>query len=142
MKTKQNRLPRQVVLVLQGGGAVGAYQASVFEALSNAGIEPDWVIGTSIGAINGALIAGNAPSQRMLRLRELLQGLGSASAGGSWATLLQGIPNFFYPRAMAWAGPQVPVGLDEASYYSIEPLKRSLESLTDPGISLLRRRRA
>jgi NTE family protein len=59
----------QVVLVLQGGGALGAYQAGVFEALHDAGIEPDWVIGTSIGAINGAIIAGNRPEDRMTRLR-------------------------------------------------------------------------
>jgi NTE family protein len=59
----------QVVLVLQGGGALGAYQAGVFEALHDAGIEPDWVIGTSIGAINGAIIAGNRPADRMDRLR-------------------------------------------------------------------------
>ena len=59
----------QVVLVLQGGGALGAYQAGVFEALHDAGIEPDWVIGTSIGAINGAIIAGNRPEDRMSRLR-------------------------------------------------------------------------
>jgi NTE family protein len=52
-------IPGQVVLVLQGGGALGAYQAGVFHALHDAGIEPDWVIGTSIGAINGAIIAGN-----------------------------------------------------------------------------------
>src|ERR1700743_3590422 len=58
----------QVVLVLQGGGALGAYQAGVYEALHDAGIEPDWVIGTSIGAINGAIIAGNPPDERMTRL--------------------------------------------------------------------------
>ena len=56
-------LPGQVVLVLQGGGALGAYQAGVYQALHEAGIEPDWVIGTSIGAINAALIAGNAPER-------------------------------------------------------------------------------
>jgi NTE family protein len=61
----------QVVLVLQGGGALGAYQAGVFEALHDAGIEPDWVIGTSIGAINGAIIAGNRPEDRTKRLRAL-----------------------------------------------------------------------
>ena len=61
---------QQVVLVLQGGGALGAYQAGVYQALMEAGIEPDWVIGTSIGAINGALIAGNEPQNRVARLRE------------------------------------------------------------------------
>src|ERR687886_555745 len=59
----------QVVLVLQGGGALGAYQAGVYQALEEAGIEPDWVIGTSIGAINASLIAGNAVADRMARLR-------------------------------------------------------------------------
>src|SRR5215831_19234485 len=60
----------QIVLVLQGGGALGAYQVGVYEALCEAGIEPDWVIGTSIGAINASLIAGNAPGQRLQRLEE------------------------------------------------------------------------
>src|SRR5215216_1600732 len=60
----------QIVLVLQGGGALGAYQAGVYQALHEAGIEPDWVIGTSIGAINAALIAGNPPEQRLARLEQ------------------------------------------------------------------------
>ena len=63
-------LPGQVVLVMQGGGALGAYQVGVYQALHEAGIEPDWVIGTSIGAINGALIAGNAPERRLEALHE------------------------------------------------------------------------
>src|ERR1700674_4176765 len=60
----------QVVLVLQGGGALGAYQAGVYQALHETGIEPDWVIGTSIGAINASLIAGNPPPARLAQLRE------------------------------------------------------------------------
>ena len=60
----------QIVLVLQGGGALGAYQAGVYQALTEAGIEPDWVIGTSIGAINAGLIAGNSPENRMERVAE------------------------------------------------------------------------
>src|SRR5207249_2932827 len=60
----------QDVLVLQGGGALGSYQAGVYQALHEAGIEPDWIIGTSIGAINASLIAGNAPQNRLSRLRE------------------------------------------------------------------------
>src|SRR5207302_2569078 len=63
-------LPGQVVLVLQGGGALGAYQVGVYEALHEAGIEPDWVIGTSIGAINGAIIAGNRHAERLAKLDE------------------------------------------------------------------------
>src|SRR4051812_15091376 len=60
----------QTVLVLQGGGALGAYQAGVYQALHEAGIEPDWVIGTSIGAINAGIIAGNAPEDRLDRLQQ------------------------------------------------------------------------
>src|SRR5271155_4881545 len=60
----------QIVLVLQGGGALGAYQVGVYQALHEAGIEPDWVIGTSIGAINAALIAGNPADARVGRLSE------------------------------------------------------------------------
>ena len=63
-------LPGQVVLVLQGGGALGSYQAGVYQALHEAGIEPDWIIGTSIGAINASLIAGNTPQNRLARLQE------------------------------------------------------------------------
>ena len=68
--------PGQIVLVLQGGGALGSYQAGVYQALHEAGIEPDWIIGTSIGAINASLIAGNAPQNRLSRLR---------SSGGGWS---------------------------------------------------------
>src|SRR6476659_9112358 len=60
----------QVVLVFQGGGALGAYQAGVYQALHEAGIEPDWIIGTSIGAINASLIAGNERENRLDRMRE------------------------------------------------------------------------
>ncbi len=63
-------LPGQIVLVLQGGGALGSYQAGVYQALQEAGIEPDWIVGTSIGAINAGLIAGNAPQDRLVRLIE------------------------------------------------------------------------
>src|SRR4051794_6195525 len=61
---------RQTVLVFQGGGALGAYQAGVYQALHEAEIEPDWIIGTSIGAINASLIAGNEPENRLERLQE------------------------------------------------------------------------
>src|SRR5216110_3799108 len=65
-----NAAAGQIVLVLQGGGALGSYQAGVYQALCEASIEPDWIIGTSIGAINAALIAGNAPKNRIKRLQE------------------------------------------------------------------------
>src|SRR6185503_6993945 len=61
---------RQIVLVLQGGGALGAYQAGVYHALHEHGVEPDWIVGTSIGAINASLIAGNARANRLERLKE------------------------------------------------------------------------
>ena len=61
---------RQIVLVLQGGGALGAYQAGVYQGFHEAGVEPDWVVGTSIGAINAALIAGNSPDARPRNLSE------------------------------------------------------------------------
>ena len=64
------KFPGQVVLVLQGGGALGAYQGGVYQALHEAGIEPDWIIGTSIGAVNASLIAGNEASNRLPRLEE------------------------------------------------------------------------
>jgi NTE family protein len=81
--TARSGLPGQVVLVLQGGGALGAYQVGVYEALHEAGIEPDWVIGTSIGAINGALIAGNAPEHRLGRLHAFWNGM--EQHAGTWA---------------------------------------------------------
>ncbi len=65
----------QIVLVLQGGGALGAYQVGVYQALHEAGIEPDWVVGTSIGAINASLIAGNPIERRMDRLNEFWAGV-------------------------------------------------------------------
>src|SRR5689334_24443570 len=99
------KLPGQVVLVLQGGGALGAYQVGVYQALHEAGIEPDWVIGTSIGAINAALLCGNRPEHRIERLnafwRQVEQQSAIASAFdpfgvaamfGTMTTVLRGIP--------------------------------------------------
>lgn len=132
----------QIVLVLQGGGALGAYQVGVYQALHEAGIEPDWVIGTSIGAINAALIAGNPPEKRMDALREfwrriehtqLLQqprGLWSNSLR-TMQTMMAGIPNFFTPRPLAFMNPHLPLGAESAGYYSTEPLRKTLEELVD-----------
>src|SRR6187431_2847897 len=73
-RTAERRLSFEcVALVLQGGGALGAYQAGVYEALAEATIEPDWVAGVSIGAINSAIIAGNAPAERVAKLRAFWQ---------------------------------------------------------------------
>ena len=73
----------QVVLVLQGGGALGAYQGGVYQALHEAGIEPDWIIGTSIGAINASVIAGNKPEDRLVKLREFWRRVERADFWGS-----------------------------------------------------------
>lgn len=130
-------LPGQVVLVLQGGGALGAYQVGVYQALHEAGIEPDWIIGTSIGAINAAVIAGNKPADRLARLRALWKRFEQQphfQALQYLSTLARGIPGFFSPRIPAWGGWQAPVGLDTASYYSTAPLHGTLSSLIDLAI--------
>ena len=137
------RLPAalgQVVLVLQGGGALGAYQVGAYQALHEAGIEPDWVIGTSIGAINASLIAGNAPDDRMPRLREFwsrVQHQPWTEFMRAWPlatnllTVTQGIPAFFRPNPAAFLGMQVPLGADSAGYYDTSPLARTLSELVD-----------
>jgi NTE family protein len=124
----------QVVLVLQGGGALGAYQGGVYQALHDAGIEPDWLIGTSIGAINASIIAGNKVGDRLERLQEFWRRVqrngvwgafpawrGVADAFSSWTTLATGIPGFFETNLRAFLGAHVPLGADHAGYYSTEP---------------------
>ncbi len=145
-------LPGQVVLVFQGGGALGAYQGGVYEALHEAGIEPDWVIGTSIGAINGAIIAGNEPARRLERLREFWSRLERkapwdgavlpfaqqlAMLGGNVAaqfmTICGGIAGYFAPnRALAF-GLNAPIGAEQAGFYTIEALHDTLSNLIDFG---------
>ena len=130
----ERMLPGQVVLVLQGGGALGAYQAGVYEALHEAGIEPDWVIGTSIGAINASLIAGNEPKDRLARMHEFWKRVcQDSSPFTNLSTITRGIPAFFSPKPMSWGGVQARVGLDEASYYTTEPLRGTLSELTNLG---------
>ncbi len=137
-------LPGQVVLVLQGGGALGAYQVGVYEALHEAGVEPEWVIGTSIGAINAALIAGNPAERRLDRLREFWtrveQGAGPdlgrfwtglANVPTNLTTILQGNPAFFTPNHLAWISPHVPLGIERAGYYTTAPLRKTLAGLVD-----------
>jgi NTE family protein len=134
----------QIVLVLQGGGALGAYQAGVYQALHEAGIEPDWVIGTSIGAINACLIAGNAPDERLSRLKEfwrrirhgaLSQLVGTAPWIGPTAskalTFTSGVRGFFEPNPWAMFGPHFNLGAEQAGYYSTHPLERTLRELVD-----------
>ncbi len=137
-------LPGQVVLVMQGGGAQGAYQGGVYQALHEAGIEPDWVIGTSIGAINGSIIAGNEVARRLQRLREFWSRVESkppgllgmiaptfASPVTDLATLLTGVPGFFSPNAAFLLGPEAPVGVEKAALYSVDPLRKLLPQLAD-----------
>src|SRR5688500_17812277 len=129
------KLPGQVVLVLQGGGALGAYQVGVYQALHEAGIEPDWVIGTSIGAINAAVIAGNRPDDRLPRLCDLWERFEQDDhVFADFWTLLYGVPAFFAPRLPAWGGLQAKVGLDAASFYSTAPLRATLAQLVDSDI--------
>jgi len=140
----RNGLPGQVVLVLQGGGALGAYQVGVYQALHDAGIEPDWVIGTSIGAINASLIAGNPPEQRIQRLDEFWQQMQQAGGvapvldwfglgrlASTMATVTRGIPNFFKPNLLALGGATAKVGIESASYYNTAPLRGTLDALVD-----------
>lgn len=132
------------VLVLQGGGALGAYQAGAYEALAEAGQAPDWLAGTSIGAINAAIIAGNPPERRVERLREfwhmvsaptalmpmappaaLRAAFEAASAGlaAGW-----GVPGFFRPRVPPVLGEADPT---EVSLYDTSPLRDTLLRLVD-----------
>jgi len=134
------------VLVLQGGGALGSYQAGVVEALAQANLHPGWVAGISIGAINAALIAGNPPEKRLERLESFWNTISAAApitqaprhaylrglwneAAASWVAAV-GVPGFFSPRfppALFY-----PPGAPEAlSLYDTAPLKTTLESLVD-----------
>ena len=128
--------------MLQGGGALGAYHGGVYEAMHEAGLEPAWVIGTSIGAINGAIIAGNRLEERLERLHEFWKRIEQSSAldnaplppqlNGAfshWATLAAGVGGFFRPRPPMWV--DAPVGVDLASYYSTAPLRGTLTELVD-----------
>jgi NTE family protein len=140
---------QQVVLVFQGGGALGAYQAGVYQALHESHIEPDWIIGTSIGAINACLIAGNEPENRLDRLEEFwrrmrrkeLWGLptwpGLSDTTAYLSTLLGGIPGFFEPNPFAFLGAHYPLGRDKAGFYSTAPLEKTLTELVD--FALLKR---
>jgi NTE family protein len=134
---------RQTVLVFQGGGALGAYQAGVYQALHEARIEPDWIIGTSIGAINASLIAGNEPENRLERLQEFWRRMrrkelwsrsrwpGVADTANYWTTVLGGIPGFFEPNPLAFFGSHIRLGAEAAGFYSTAPLEKTLKELVD-----------
>jgi NTE family protein len=136
------------VLVLQGGGALGSYQAGAYQALCHFDFEPDWIAGISIGAINAAIIAGNEPSKRVDRLKEFWE---TVSSVAPWAPVpitkgdrerslynetsaalvaTFGSPGFFTPRVPP--APLWPKGSPQAqSYYDTAPLRRTLERLVD-----------
>jgi NTE family protein len=141
----------RIALILQGGGALGSYQAGVYQALAEANLHPDWVAGISIGAVNSALIAGNPPERRVDRLREFWETVSESPFGvpnfasskfndeftrsvvnqiRSLGILLGGTPGFFKPRVPP---PFLyPNGSPEAlSYYDVAPLKATLERLVD-----------
>jgi NTE family protein len=141
----QSALPaEQVVLVLQGGGALGAYQAGVYQGLHEAGVEPTWVVGTSIGAINAALICGNKPEDRLGKLEDFWSRVGYerrldqawwwSALTGPWSnlnTFLKGIPGFFELNPQAAWGLRAELGADRAAFYSTDPLQATLRDLVD-----------
>jgi NTE family protein len=148
VKSAPARPKEERILVLQGGGALGAYQAGVYEALAAADQMPHWLAGISIGAINAALIAGNPPERRIQRLREFWELVTSASVlmsppivpsielRSAWneasATLgaVVGLPGFFLPRFPA--APFQQQGTPGAlSFYDTTPLRDTLEHLVD-----------
>jgi NTE family protein len=134
------------VLVLQGGGALGSYQAGAFQALSHQGFEPDWIAGISIGAINAAIIAGNPLERRVARLKEFWELVSSPvpwtppltsehgrtvfSEASAALVATFGVPGFFIPRfppALLWP----PGSPQSQSYYDTAPLRATLERLVD-----------
>ena len=136
----------RVALVLQGGGALGAYQAGVYEALHESGMEPDWVCGVSIGAINSAIIAGNPPEHRLEKLRTFWDRITARKVwhytpdgdiyrkarnlASSYMTTTLGQPGFFKPHQVnPWLSP---AGAKSAtSYYDTAPLRATLLELVD-----------
>ena len=134
------------MLVLQGGGALGSYQAGAYQALCHHDFDPEWVAGISIGAINAAIIAGNDPDKRVDRLKEFWE---MVSAPVPWNPIVTGdrsrtafnetsaaliatfgVPGFFTPRMPP--APLWPPGSPQSqSYYDTAPLKKTLERLVD-----------
>ena len=152
---RQHRRPEfdRVVLLLQGGGALGAYQGGVYEALAEADLHPNWVAGISIGSINAAIIAGNPPAQRVKKLRAFWEGITGSWFGGrrddvssllargdvlralfnqmsAVTALTSGAPGFFRPRILnPWF--QFPGTVEATSYYETAHLRSTLEALID-----------
>jgi len=147
MKTKTDRSKQRIALVLQGGGALGAYQAGIYQALHEHELTPDWVVGTSIGAINAAIIAGNPYAQRLTRLREFWDRVShddnldlaripdQARQFNSWLATLdamtRGVPGFFTPRLFSLFPAGLAVPPEAASFYDTGALSETLKSLVD-----------
>src|SRR6476646_930002 len=136
----------QRVLVLQGGGALGSYQAGAYQALCHHDFEPDWIAGISIGAVNAAIIAGNDSQKRVARLKEFWEMVsapvpsnpivrgdrGRTAFNAASAALIAtfGVPGFFTPRMPP--APLWPQGSPQSlSYYDTAPLRKTLERLVD-----------
>ena len=141
-------LPRQrIALVLQGGGALGAYQAGVFQALHEHHLAPDWVVGTSIGAINAALITGNRDGDQLARLQQFWDRVAHADAldmkqvfdpARRANTLLatadavtSGVAGFFAPKPFNLFAAGLAVAPENAAFYDTSPLAQTLEELID-----------
>ena len=137
----------RVVLALQGGGALGAYQAGVVQALHECDLLPDWIVGTSIGAINGAIVAGNRAPDRIARLREFWDGVSQPDSVdmskvgdmvrlanirlNTGNALMRGVPGFFVPRPFNPFAIGMRVDPAEAAFYDTRPLSATLERLVD-----------
>jgi NTE family protein len=135
------------ILLLQGGGALGAYQAGAYQGLVEAGIVPDWVVGISIGGINAALIAGNPPGRRVERLREFWTRVSSHAplVPPPWfepvrpmlnqmsasTSIMCGVPDFFSPRMPPPAFYLPNEKTEDLGYYDTRPLRQTLEELVD-----------
>lgn len=147
---------QSVALVLQGGGALGAYQAGVFQALVEAGIEANWLSGVSIGAINASIIAGNKPGDQLDRLRDFWETVSSRKVWhftpegdyfrrlrnqtSAMMTMMSGLPGFFKPRDLnPWM--QLPGASGATSFYDTGELERTLNRLIDWDVLNDRRRR-
>ncbi|MET0807597.1 MAG: patatin-like phospholipase family protein [Pseudoxanthomonas sp.] len=152
----KRREPGNVALVLQGGGALGAYQAGVYQGLHEGGIVPNWIAGISIGAFNTALIAGNAPERRIDALREFwetisqpyllpattlgqeanLTGIAEEARGWldaweAWRAMVEGQRGFYQPRSWFGEDPFTAPGPTRASWYVTQPMVETLERMVD-----------
>ncbi|ALN90283.1 DUF3734 domain-containing protein [Lysobacter gummosus] len=149
-------LPENIALVLQGGGALGAYQAGVYQGLFDAGVAPNWIAGISIGAFNTAIIAGNPPEKRMDALREFwdtisrpnvfpattfgqeahFAGLDADTRAWldtweAWRAIVEGQRGFYQPRTWLGQDPFAQPGPAAASFYDTSPMIATLERLVD-----------